>query len=86
MAYCMECHKENCDCQTDILSRIEKAKITLSVAEYHIMILRRDRFELISALKRLMETCPADPDATEKFLDANEKALQLIERLENQTK
>jgi len=86
MPYCIICHQDNCTCQIDILQRIDFAKTTLASAEFNIRILRRDRFELIEALKQLIETCPADPDTTDKFLDANHRAVELIDRMtQNQT-
>jgi hypothetical protein len=86
MSYCIICHKEDCDCTHDILERIDQAKTVLAVSDFNIRILRRDRFELIEALKQLIETCPADPDSTDKFLDANHRAVELISRIESQTK
>ena len=59
---------------------IDQIIADLKTMEYQIKCLRRDRTELLGALVDLYESCPCDPDTTDKFLEANHKAVASIEK------
>ena len=80
--YCMEHHQpqNSCPCSTEVTTRIDEAITAMQVAAHHIVLLRRDKSELLQAMITLIETCPADADTTKEFLTANQKACALIQK------
>lgn len=81
MSYCIDHLSEDCICKTAILQRMDDACTTLHIAAHTITIERKKVTDLLKCLQELITTCPADPDTTEDFLKANQKAAELISQL-----
>lgn len=80
--YCMEHHQpqSQCPCSKEVTERIDEAITSMQIAAHQIILLKRDKAELLQAMKTLIEACHADPDTTKKFLEANQAAAAIIQK------
>ena len=62
------------------ISRMDNIVTDLQLIAYEARNLKRDKYELLETLKQIILTCPCDPDTTDAFLKANQRAAALIQK------
>ena len=62
------------------ISRMDNIVTDLQLIAYEYRLLQRDKYELLETLQQIILTCPCDPDTTDVFLKANQRAAALIQK------